>query len=200
MKDQDLKDIQDWVDRHLDGDPQAFESIYDTTIMKTYKLVYYLIGNEAEAEDIVQDVYTQLFRFLHKYDRSRPFDKWMNGIIVRRISDHRRKSWKISRLLNKAKQFESKEETDFADAVVDSVANEHLLHQIQLLPMKIKMVIILHYLNDYSHAEVADLLGIPAGTVKSRLNRGLEQLRKKQTIWNLSSGKDVKELWILKTK
>jgi RNA polymerase sigma factor, sigma-70 family len=200
MRDQGTDDIVYWIGRHLDGDPQAFESIYDLTIGKVYKLVYFLIGDKAEAEDVVQDVYMQLYRYMHHYDRSRPFDKWLNGIIVRRVGDHRQKRWKLSRLMHKAIQFESKETVDFEDAIVDSVANEQLLRHIQSLPMKLKTVIILYYLNDYSQVEVAELLGIPTGTVKSRLNRGLEQLRKKRAIWNLASGKDVTEAWILRTK
>ncbi len=200
MGDQSTEDICYWIDRHRDGDPRAFESIYDLTIGKVYKLVYFLIGNKAEAEDVVQDVYMQLYRYMHHYDRSRPFDKWLNGIIVRRVGDYRQKRWKLARLMHKAIQFESKETVDFESAIVDSVANEQLLRHIQSLPMKIKTVIILYYLNDYSQAEVADLLGIPTGTVKSRLNRGLEQLRKKRAIWNLASGKDVTEAWILRTK
>ncbi|MFC5529958.1 sigma-70 family RNA polymerase sigma factor [Cohnella yongneupensis] len=197
---QDQDDVQHWIGRHLDGDPNAFESIYDLTILKVYKLVYFLIGRKAEADDIVQNVYTQLFRFFHTYDRARPFDKWLNGIVVRQVSDYKRKHWKLTRLLDKAKRFESAEEADFAGTVVDNVANELLLHQINALPLKYKTVLILHYLNGYTHAEVADLLGIPTGTVKSRLNAGLEKLRKKQAIWNLSPGKDVKDAWILRTK
>lgn len=200
MRDQGTDDIRYWIGRHLDGDPRAFEIIYDLTIGKVYKLVYFLIGNKAEAEDVVQDAYMQLYRSMHHYDRSRPFDKWLNGIIVRRVSDYRQKRWKLSRLMHKAIQFESEDTVEFEDAIVDSVANEQLLRHIQSLPMKIKTVIILYYLNDYSQAEVADLLGIPTGTVKSRLNRGLEQLRKKRAIWNLASGKDVTEAWILRTK
>lgn len=180
---QDLDDLHEWVDLHLEGDSRAFEAIYDLTIGQVYKLVYFLSGgNRAEVEDIVQEVYTGLFRFMSSYDRSRAFDKWLNGIVVRQVSAHRRRKWRFARLIEKAKRFESEEVTDFSGSVIDQVSNEQLLIHINQLPFKLKSVIILHYLNDYSHTEVAAVLDIPLGTVKSRLNAGLGKLRKKQLL------------------
>ncbi len=191
------ENIRHWIDRHLEGDPQAFEQIYERTSLNVYRLVYFLLGREEEADDVVQDVYVQLFRNFHKYDRERPFEKWLNGIAVRQVGDYRRKRWKLTRLLMKARRFEGPEGAgDFAGEVVDNVANEQLLRQIQTLPQKLRTVVVLHYWNECTHAEIADMLDVPVGTVKSRLHAGLAKLRQKQAFRNLSMAKEAKGEWI----
>lgn len=185
-----LDDLHEWIDLHLEGDSRAFEAIYDRTIEQVYRLVFFLNGGKrGEVEDIVQEVYTGLFRCISTYDRSRAFDKWLNGIVVRQVSAYRRRKWRFARVMEKVRNYEIEEVTDFSGSVIDRLSNEQLLNHINQLPFKIKSVIILHYLNDYSHTEVAAVLDIPVGTVKSRLSAGLGRLRKKQLLEQSAPGR-----------
>ncbi|SIR41885.1 RNA polymerase sigma-70 factor, ECF subfamily [Paenibacillus macquariensis] len=78
---------------------------------------------------------------------------------------------------------------DFTHEVVDKLSNHSLLMNVEHLPYKLKQVVILHYLSEYSQEEVANILRIPLGTVKSRIHAALQKLRHKQKNNILITGK-----------
>lgn len=80
-------------------------------------------------------------------------------------------------------------EHDFTSDVVERLSNRRLLASVGRLPFKLKQVIILHYLNEYSQEESAAILGIPLGTVKSRIHAALQKLRQKPDNHTLFKGK-----------
>lgn len=82
---------------------------------------------------------------------------------------------------------------DFSNEVVNKVSNRSLLACVDRLPFKLKIVITLHYLNDYTQEEIAAILEIPLGTVKSRIHAALQKIRKKQNMNILAMGR-VKKL------
>lgn len=180
----------------LAGSREAFSEIYETTIRDVYQTVHFLVRDSSEVDDIVQEIYIQVHRSLEQFDTNRPFKPWLMGVAMRQIHAYRRKRWTHLRILKKAEQVNEVMESDFTSEVVDRLSNRRLLASVERLPFKLKQVIILHYLNEYSQEESAAILGIPLGTVKSRIHAALHKLRQKPENHTLFKGKveDLHEL------
>lgn len=180
----------------LAGSREAFSEIYETTIRDVYQTVHFLVRDSSEVDDIVQEIYIQVHRSLEQFDTNRPFKPWLMGVAMRQIHAYLRKRWTHLRILKKAEQVNEVMESDFTSEVVDRLSNRRLLASVDRLPFKLKQVIILHYLNEYSQEESAAILGIPLGTVKSRIHAALHKLRQKPENHTLFKGKveDLHEL------
>lgn len=170
----------------LSGHKQAYSELYEMTIQDVYKNVHFLIEDKTDVDDIVQDIYIQVFNSLRKYDRNRPFKPWLMGIVIKQIQAYRRKRWMKFRIARKVERFEQVLVLDFSNDIIDKISNQLLVKLVDELPYKLKQVIILRYLNDYSQEEVARILEIPIGTVKSRINAALNKLREKVKNRNIS--------------
>lgn len=164
----------------LAGSRDAYSELYETTIRDVYQTVHFLVREPADVDDVVQEIYIQVHRSLGQFDANRPFRPWLMGLVMRQIHAYRRKRWTHLRILKKAEQVNQGLEHDFSNEVVDKISNLPLLVSVERLPYKLKQVIILHYLNEYSQEEIAAILGIPLGTVKSRIHAALQKLRQKR--------------------
>lgn len=169
-------DLLDTINRFLNGEAEAYDDLYERTIQNVYKNVHFLIDEKADVDDVVQDIYIQVYKSLRKYDRERPFKPWLTGIVIKTIQTYRRKSWMRLRISKKAEDTKQVTVPDFSNDIVDKISNQHLVDLVNQLPYKLKQVVILRYLNDYSQEEVARILDIPIGTVKSRIHASLKKL------------------------
>lgn len=170
------------------GSREAFSELYDATIRDVYQTVHFLVREPSDVDDIVQEIYFQMHRSLERFDVGRPFRPWLMGLVMRQIYAYRRKRWTHLRILKKAEHADLMEH-EFTNDVVDRLSNHTLLASVDRLPFKLKQVIILHYLNEYSQEESAAILGIPLGTVKSRIHAALHKLRQKPDNHTLFKGK-----------
>ncbi|MFD1775814.1 sigma-70 family RNA polymerase sigma factor [Paenibacillus rhizophilus] len=173
----------------LAGSREAYSQLYERTITEVYRTVRFLIGGSSDTDDVVQEIYIQMYRSLGQYDAARPFRPWLMGVAMRQIRAYRRKRWNYIRLIKKAQQSGSAADHDFSGEVADKVSYRPLIESVERLPYKLKQVVILHYLNEYSQEEIADALGIPLGTVKSRIHAALKKLRSKRSSEILLRGK-----------
>ncbi|MEH7123565.1 sigma-70 family RNA polymerase sigma factor [Bacillus sp. JJ1773] len=165
------------IERILSDDKQAYNELYERTIPDIYKTTRFLIEDKADVDDLVQEIYIQLFKSLKKYDTNRPFKSWYMGIVMKQIQSYRRKRWMHVRIIKKAEALKQPAVLDFSNEVVNKLTNQELVELVTQLPYKLQQVIILRYLNDFSQDEVARILEIPLGTVKSRINAALNKLR-----------------------
>ncbi|MEK3883224.1 sigma-70 family RNA polymerase sigma factor [Paenibacillus sp. PL2-23] len=161
------------------GDEEAFRTVYDATRDHAYKLITYLAPRKQDACDIMSEVYIELLRSADNYRPEQPFTAWFNGLIVRQVRNWKRKGWRLFRIAEKTRST--------AGAVTDWHAEDQLSaisHEMELLPLlgslphKAREVIVLRYYQDCSLEEIACLLSIPLGTVKSRHHHALKQLRR----------------------
>lgn len=161
----------------LSGNEEAYGQLYERTVDDVYRAVYYLVRNRADIEDIVQDAYIQFHRSLRAYDPSRPLRPWLMGVVMRQVRAYRRGRWMQFRFAGRSERLHDRLEEDFSGEVVDHLTNRALLDGVRGLSFKLQQVITLHYLNEYTQEEIADILDIPVGTVKSRIHAGLTKLR-----------------------
>ncbi|TYP73288.1 sigma-70 family RNA polymerase sigma factor [Paenibacillus methanolicus] len=173
------KELVPWLEKATLGDESAFQLVYEATRQDVYRTVAFLVYNKQDIEDIVNEIYMRMWRSFHAYDPNRPFRYWLHVIIVRQVQDWKRKAWRRIRLFERNRQmaWEPFERTD--KAVLKSEMQHDLLSLVRQLSYKLRVVVILRYFHDYALEEIADMLQIPVGTVKSRHHAALKELRKR---------------------
>ncbi|PFJ93083.1 RNA polymerase subunit sigma [Bacillus cereus] len=186
MKDETV--YTDLIQLTLSGNKEAYSELYDKTIQEIYKTAHFLIEDKADVDDVVQEIYIQLYESFRKYDSEKPFRPWLIGLAIKQIHSYRRKRWMRLRIVKKAEEQRKPVQIDFSSDVVSKISNQKLIELIHKLPYKLKQVIILRYLHDYSQEEVAQILHIPIGTVKSRIHAALKKLRQKEQVEEIFLG------------
>lgn len=173
------KNLLSLLEKATLGDETAFQLVYQATHQDVYRTVAFLVYNKQDIEDIVNEVYMRMWRSFHTYDLNRPFRFWLHGITVRQVQDWKRKAWRRIRLFERNRQMTCVQ-FDWTDAAVLQSEMQHdLFELVRQLSYKLRVVVILRYFHDYALEEIADMLHIPVGTVKSRHHLALKELRKR---------------------
>jgi RNA polymerase sigma-70 factor (ECF subfamily) len=152
------------------GDASGIEALFRVHWPRAHRAAYLVVHDAAAAEDIAQEAFLAAIRNLDRFDRRRPFGPWLHRIVVNRAID-----WARARQL--------RAEAELADAVAaperEAELGGPLLGALAALPPEHRAVIVLRHLLEYTPGEIADLLGLPRGTVNSRLRRGLDSLQER---------------------
>jgi RNA polymerase sigma factor (sigma-70 family) len=161
-----------------EGNRQAFHAFYDATYQDVYRTVSFLVDHPQDREDVMNEIYMQMWTSLANYDTNRPFRFWLHGLVVRQVQRFRVKRWRRFRIFERVRVFFRDENHWDQPTVLMDGTNQMIEQAIQKLTDKQRTVIILRFFHDYTLEEIAVLLQIPPGTVKSRYHAGLEALRK----------------------
>lgn len=105
MKDETV--YTDLIQLTLSGNKEAYSELYDKTIQEVYKTAHFLIEDKADIDDVVQEIYIQLYESLRKYDSEKPFRPWLIGLAIKQIHSYRRKRWMRLRIVKKQKSKEN---------------------------------------------------------------------------------------------
>ncbi|PQP91266.1 sigma-70 family RNA polymerase sigma factor [Paenibacillus sp. AR247] len=162
----------------IEGDQQAFHSLYDATYRDVYRTVSFLVDHPQDREDIMNEIYMQMWTSLPNYDPNRPFHFWLHGLVIRQVQRFRMKSWRRFRIFERIRVFSREEHHWDQPAVTTDGTDPEISKAMHKLTDKQRTVIILRFYHDYTLEEIATLLDIPLGTVKSRYHAGLQSLRK----------------------
>jgi len=146
------------------------------------RLCINLCRNYADAEDLFQETWLKAVNNFDKYDESRDFDKWLFKICINTYKNNCKSLFRHKNI-----NFTTTEEKDiFLSSIPDKeFKNEtytELIEIIKTLPEKYRMVLALRYFNDYSEKDTAEFLNIPVGTVKSRLNKAKQIIKRRLLI------------------
>jgi RNA polymerase sigma-70 factor (ECF subfamily) len=162
-------------------DATAFEVFYDRHAGAAYSLAYRIVGSRSAAEDVTQEGFISIWRSGGRYDRTRGSVRaWALGIVRNRAIDVlRRESTRAPRLAldDEAilEQRPAKELTE--DEALRRQEASELRGALAELPSDQSKVIQLAYFGGFSHSEIAEMLGMPLGTVKGRMRLGMEKIR-----------------------
>ncbi len=163
-----------------DGEVRAFDVIFDRHAGAAFSLAYRMCGRRPAAEDIVQDAFLSLWRAGARYDRARgSVRSWILSVVHNRAIDaFRREAVKDRRDVSDdgiAERLPARELTDSeAERRDDARQVREALHD---LPPDQRRVIELAYFGGFTHAQIAEMLSLPAGTVKGRMRLGLAKMR-----------------------
>ena len=164
----------------LRRDVSAFEELYERHSRIVYSLVLRILRQGSTAEEVVQDVFLQLWRNSSRYDTSRPFVPWLLTLARNRALDHLRlKSERQRRREDQTEEFPqiATAAPEYEKALDEGRRAERVRALIGSLPAAQKKAIELAYFEGLSHSEIAAALNEPLGTVKSWIRNGLIRLK-----------------------
>ncbi len=163
------------------GDASAFEVVYDRHAKVAFSLAFRLLGDRAAAEDLVQDAFLAVWRGADRFTPALGSVRtWVLSIVHHRGIDRLRSTSAASRretALRGEALAGGGHEQPVEDRAIDGALAPSLQRGLEQLPDDQGRVVRLAYFGGFTHHEIADMLGLPLGTVKSRLRLGLERLR-----------------------
>jgi RNA polymerase sigma-70 factor (ECF subfamily) len=151
------------------GDAGAVEELFRRHWPAAFRAAWLVTGDRAAAEDVAQDAFLAAVRALGSFDRRRPLAPWLHRIAVNRAID-----WTRARA--RAGETAAEHEPAAADSELAGGLDDDLVAALRTLSPDHRAVIVLRYLLDHTPGEIAAALGVPRGTVNSRLRRGLDAL------------------------
>jgi RNA polymerase sigma-70 factor, ECF subfamily len=168
------------IEQCLGGDQVAWEAIVRQNWRKVFNVAYKFVGKHDQAEDLTQDIFLKIFKALKTFDRRANFQTWIISISRNLCIDHyrsvRKERQTIAREVDTSDlQPASKERTPYALAEHQDL-RAMLRQALDALPVTLRTAVVLRDLQELSYQEIADRLGLPEGTVKSRINRGRIEL------------------------
>ena len=168
------------VEQCRNGDSQAWETIVRRRHSRIYNLAYRFTGRFDEAEDLTQEVFLKVYRTLHSYrPDSGAFETWILRVARNHCIDHYRK-YKSEKLQTDALDAKEDAAARIPAAKTDTPAQalerretaERIHALLARLPEDQREAVVLRDLEELSYEEIAAILRLPVGTVKSRINRG----------------------------
>lgn len=174
---------EDLIERFQHGQLSAYEQIVKRYKDQLLNFVYRFLGNQEEAEDVVQETFLRLYRNRHAYTRVAKFSTWIYTIAgnLARTELRRRKRRRLFSLVDMGvedKEYELSDDIFNPEKHVDSVLQEELIQrEISKLSPKFREVIILRDVMELSYEDISKIIRVPIGTVKSRVNRARLRLQ-----------------------
>jgi RNA polymerase sigma-70 factor (ECF subfamily) len=176
---------------------QEFEALLMEMLEPAYRLAMRLTSDAQDAEDLVQEAALRAFRFRDSFQKGTSFKAWFYRIVVNQFYTGTRRKRAATTSLDAltdaheiflyARSAEAgllRSDTDPAAGAVSRMAEDDVARALASLPDEFRTVSTLYFMDDLSYQEIADILGVPIGTVRSRLHRGRHMLQKQ--LWRVA--------------
>jgi RNA polymerase sigma-70 factor (ECF subfamily) len=169
------------IGKAVAGDGRAFHVLVDRHAQHLYRLAVSLVGNPVDAEDIVQEAFAGAFRGMSKFEGRAAVKTWLTRILFTQAAKWRRD--RVGRVMASM---------DFAEPAgrgegASVEARMDLQAALQKLSPEHREVLVLRELEGMAYEEMADVLGVPRGTVESRLHRARQELRRRLSSYEIES-------------
>jgi RNA polymerase sigma-70 factor (ECF subfamily) len=172
--------IETLIQRCLQGDQAAWESIVRQHWRKVFNVAYKFVGKHDEAEDLTQDIFLKVFKSLDTFDRRANFQTWLVSVSRNLCIDHYRSVRKERETIDRdvdAADLSPVSREESPMAALERRDRVTLLRQaLAELPDTLRTAVLMRDIQELSYQEIADQLDLPEGTVKSRINRGRTEL------------------------
>lgn len=162
------KDRADWLDPAT-----QFPLLYEREFNNVYRTIRAIVLDSVEAEDLTQECFSRAYRARARYQPTAPPSAWVHRIAVNTAISHLRRK-KLAKFLP-IKMEHGSEDRGIAQAEARGAVEEALAE----LSPKLRAAVVLQYFHDCSREEIAEILGIPSGTVASRIAKAMAQMRQK---------------------
>ena len=172
---------EDLLARVDDHDERAFEVLYDRHGKVAWSLAFRLLGDREAAEDLVQEAFVAVWNGASAYSAAKGSVRtWILSIVHHRAVDRLRQNAAGRRRQEALENVAAvaPDAPDAADEALEHVAAAQVHSALESVPEDQLQVLRLAYYGGYTHNEIAELLSVPLGTVKSRMRLGLERLRR----------------------
>ncbi|MDA8219001.1 MAG: sigma-70 family RNA polymerase sigma factor [Dehalococcoidales bacterium] len=163
--------------RAVAGEAEAFACLYDLHLTRVYRYVYYQVGNRADAEDLAQQVFLQAWRAIRSYKPGKsPFIAWLFTVAHNAVVSFRRKAKEVTPL-----QVEPRADrggVDPEEAALAGHSRETVRRAVLSLRPDWQQVILLRFVGQFDHGEIAAALGKSEGNIRVIQHRALAELRR----------------------
>jgi len=168
------------VEAAREGDTEAFDELVRRTYGDVFKLAVRLTGNETDANDVVQDTYVRAFRGLRRFRGDAQFSTWLYRIASNCASSFtaRRSRQRCDSLSEAGELIQTNPDQDPTLQAEASTLRQTIERALEQLPQRLRAVVVLKHLEDLSHREIAERLGISESATKVRLHRARNTLRR----------------------
>lgn len=173
-----------YVHQTVEGDAEAFNELVNRHHSKIYGLAYRMLGNREDAADATQETFLEAYKSIKSFRFQSQFGTWLYSIGINTCQQHIRKSQSHERKLTAYTR-----ETEIDDAaseedspersMIKTEQSEVVQGAISRLPAKQREVVTLYYMQHLKYREIAEILKCSEGTVASRLNQALKNLKRK---------------------
>jgi RNA polymerase sigma-70 factor (ECF subfamily) len=192
----------DLLRRYLDGDSGAFQQLVERYQRELMNFLVRFTGDAALAEDVFQEAFLQLHISGGSFDFKRALKPWLFTIAANKARDAMRSRWRRQAApLDAAVYGGEDEQTSYASLMPSNIPapNESLENQetrdavqkiVRKMPENLRMVLILSYFHEFPYQEIAEILGVPLGTVKSRLHAAVKHFANEWKTYAGRSGHD----------
>jgi len=166
-----------FVKRLKQGDPKALKKLYDIYAPSLYGLALRYSKNEEEAQDILQEAFIKIFKYIHTYEEKGKIESWMKKIVINTAiaNFHKQKKHRFQQEISEINETNIE---NFSLSEPEFTMDE-LLNAIQSLPVGYRTIFNLYAIEGYKHREIAKMLGIDISTSKSQYHRARKLLQKK---------------------
>ena len=157
-----------------------------------YSAAFRLTRNSADAEDLVQETFLRAYRAFHQFEPGTNLKAWLYRILTNTFINSYRKRQREPQTISEdevedwylySKMTEEGMEPSAEAAVLESLPDEDVQEALSSLPEQFRMAVLLADVEGFSYKEIADIMGVPIGTVMSRLHRGRKALEKR--LWDV---------------
>lgn len=170
-----LDDDFSLVKRFIDGDESTFRLLVQRHKEKVRNIIYMTLGDSDAVDDIAQDVFITIYKNLKKFRFESQFTTWLYRITVNKSKDHLRKK-NVRKIFVPIKEASRELKSDLVTEKSD--ISKIVMDAISQLPQKLKMPLLLKDIEGFSYQEIAETMECEIGTVKSRIFRAREGLKK----------------------
>jgi len=165
------------VQRAAAGDASAWEAFVLEYQQAVFRLAWLLLGDADEAQDVAQETFLRAWRALARFDPARPLRPWLLSIAANLARNRRRSAGRYVSALMRAFR-ETPRSTLLEETSTQHADAAALWQAVQQLDLRDQQVVYLRFFLDLPVSETAEVLQVPEGTIKSRLSRALEKLRR----------------------
>jgi RNA polymerase sigma-70 factor (ECF subfamily) len=182
-----------YVHQTVEGDVEAFNELVNRHHSKIYGLAYRMLGNPDDAADATQETFLEAYKSVKTFQFQSQFGTWLYRIGINTCQQYIRKSQsnerKLTAYTREAEIHGPASENDSPERVaIQAEQNEIVQDAIGQLPPKQRQVVTLYYMQHLKYREIAEILKCSEGTVASRLNQALKNLKRKLSKYYLQGG------------
>lgn len=184
-------EVNELIIRCQRGERAAFDELITRYQRYIFNLIYQHLGKTQDIEDIAQEVFIRIFRFIKKYRGEASFESWIYKIVLNYCRSYVRRRAMINRLFFiPLERADDERSVDFIENQPSAQENpmdliehrriaENIIAEVRKLPSIYKDILIMREVNGLSYEEISTILGISIGTVKSRISRARAMIRDK---------------------
>jgi RNA polymerase sigma-70 factor (ECF subfamily) len=188
-------EVNDLILRCQAGDRQAFDALVARYQRYVFNLVYQHLGEVDELDDVAQEIFLRVYKFIRKYRGNASIESWIYKIVLNYCRTHARRRSVFARMFVQSAPAQNEDERSFE--ILDTIADtsydpalqieqklvaQGIIGAVRSLPPIYRDILIMREVNELSYEEIADILEISIGTVKSRISRARDLVRQKVNI------------------